>query len=114
MVTQGIAAGADIAGGAVTAGATKAGAAAGSAKGTRAAVGSGNGLRPPPPSSTEPRGIPNRPTACGDVIGIGADADAEGFVVVLLVVVGQLVVMPPPSNTALPVGRRRTNQRSDR
>ncbi|WP_147155143.1 hypothetical protein [Reyranella soli] len=107
MVTQDTAAGADIADGAVAAGATKAGAAAGSAKGTRVGTGSGSGLRPPPPSSTEPRGIPNRPTVCCDVMGIGADADAEGFVMVLAAVVGQfpaaIVVMPPPSNVVPPV-----------
>jgi hypothetical protein len=39
---------------------------------------SGMGLRPPTPSSVEPRGMPTRPTPDGDPIPLGDEADAAG------------------------------------
>jgi hypothetical protein len=54
------------------------------------------GLRPPPPSSVEPRGIPTGPMGePGEANGGDAVADATQGPCAL-------AVMPPPSNTALP------------
>jgi hypothetical protein len=58
------------------------------------------GLRPPPPSSVEPSGIPTMPTddpgPIDDAIGGDAVADAAQAP-------GAVPVIPPPSKTALPV-----------
>jgi hypothetical protein len=54
--------------------------------------------------------MPGRPTICSDVMGAGADAEADGAIMTLSVGVGTLptvvvetlpavVAMPPPSNT---------------
>jgi hypothetical protein len=39
---------------------------------------SGMGLSPPTPSSVEPIGIPTRPTADGEAMPVGDEADAAG------------------------------------
>jgi hypothetical protein len=39
---------------------------------------SGMGLSPPTPSSVEPIGIPTRPTADGEAMPVGDEADAVG------------------------------------
>src|SRR4051812_4517840 len=58
------------------------------------------GLRPPPPSSVEPRGIPTMPTddpgPIDEAIGGNAVADAPQ-------VPGAAAVIPPPSKSALPL-----------
>jgi hypothetical protein len=58
------------------------------------------GLRPPPPSSVEPSGIPTMPTDDPGPIdeAIGGDALADAAQVP-----GALVIMPPPSKDALPM-----------
>jgi hypothetical protein len=57
------------------------------------------GLRPPPPSSVEPSGIPTMPTddpgPIDEAIGGNAVADAEQ-------VPGAAAIIPPPSKSALP------------
>jgi hypothetical protein len=58
------------------------------------------GLRPPPPSSVEPSGIPTMPTddpgPIDEAIGGNAVADAEQ-------VPGAAAIIPPPSKSALPM-----------
>jgi hypothetical protein len=39
---------------------------------------SGIGLRPPTPSSVEPKGMPTRPTVDGEAIPVGDEAEAAG------------------------------------
>ena len=40
--------------------------------------GAGIGLMPPPPSSVESIGMPERPAAAGGAIAVGEEADAAG------------------------------------
>ena len=65
---------------------------------------SGGGLRPPAPSSVEPRGIPTRPTDIA-LIPVGDDADAAGPANALpppaTQVPDALPVVPPPSKIVL-------------
>jgi hypothetical protein len=57
------------------------------------------GLRPPPPSSVEPRGIPTIPTEAPGPIdeAIGGDAVADG-----IQAAGALAATPPPSKGVVP------------
>jgi hypothetical protein len=61
------------------------------------------GLRPPAPSSVEPRGIPTRPMDDTEPIPVGDEADAAGPAAELLLVAAQVLdavpALPPPSNT---------------
>jgi hypothetical protein len=63
---------------------------------------SGMGLSPPTPSSIEPIGIPTRPTADGEAIPVGEEADAAGCPDVALVMPAHVPeavpTLPPPSN----------------
>ena len=59
-------------------------------------------LRPAPPSSVDPRGIPTRPA--DDVAALGFDVPAEFVVAVVTQELDALPEMPPPSNDA-PEGR---------
>ncbi len=64
---------------------------------------SGGGLRPAPPSSVEPSGIPVCPTVCAAPMLVGDDAEAAGAVdepPVAAQVPDAVPVMPPPSNSA--------------
>jgi hypothetical protein len=64
---------------------------------------SGIGLSPPTPSSVEPIGMPVRPTADGEAIPVGDEADAAGKSDVSLLTPAQVPdavpTFPPPSNT---------------
>jgi hypothetical protein len=66
---------------------------------------SGGGLKPPPPSSVEPSGIPTRPTPDTEPIPVGDEADAVGDPTGPLAMAGQVPdavpAMPPPSKTVL-------------
>ena len=55
-------------------------------------------LRPAPPSSVDPRGIPTRPA--DDVAALGFDVPAEFVVAVVTQELDALPEMPPPSNDA--------------
>jgi hypothetical protein len=57
------------------------------------------GLRPPPPSSVEPRGIPTMPTDDPGPIDEAKGADAVADAVQ---VPGAVALMPPPSKSAVP------------
>jgi hypothetical protein len=66
----------------------------------------GAGLRPPAPSSVDPKGIPSRPTAAAFVMPVGEDAEAVGRAKAVLppgVHVPDVVPVLPPSNMADPV-----------
>jgi hypothetical protein len=56
-------------------------------------------LRPAPPSSVDPKGIPARPA--DDVAALGFDAPVEFVVAVVTQELDALPEMPPPSNDAL-------------
>jgi hypothetical protein len=66
----------------------------------------GTGLRPPAPSSVEPKGTPIRPMVDAEPI-VGEEADPAGPAKELIPVSGQvpdaLPAVPPPSNTVLEV-----------
>jgi hypothetical protein len=61
------------------------------------------GLRPPAPSSVEPRGIPTRPTDATEPIPVGEEAEVAGPAKALPLVVAQVPdavpTVPPPSKT---------------
>jgi hypothetical protein len=66
-------------------------------------VGSGNGLRPPVPSSVDPSGTPARPTVVREPT-VGDEADAVGFddaVVALAHVPDAVPAIPVPSNSGV-------------